>query len=151
MKQIILASKSPRRKELLELMGLEFTITPAIKEEIITKSEPIEVVQELALQKAEEVFKQCQGEEIFVIGSDTIVYCDGEIMGKPADKEDAFRMIEKLQGKEHSVYTGVAFVWNKSKEYSSHVFFEETKVAVFSMEENEIWDYIKTGEPMDKA
>ncbi|MFI3214423.1 MAG: Maf family protein [Eubacteriales bacterium] len=152
MGNIVLASKSPRRKELLELLGVEFTIIPAIKDEVITKNAPEEVVQELALEKAQEVYDGLEmKEDALVIGSDTIVCCDGEIMGKPVDEADAFRMIEKLQGNAHSVFTGVALLWKKDGAFGQNVFFEETKVEIYPMDEDEILGYIQTGEPMDKA
>ena len=122
MSRIILASASPRRKELLEQVGLEFEICPAKGEEIITKTIPSEVVMELSKQKAEEVaslvlsFGEQNPEivtpqDILVIGADTIVAYDGQILGKPKDEEDAKKMMRMLQGNTHSVYTGVTFVF----------------------------------------
>ena len=121
MRQIILASASPRRKELLEQIGLEFEICPAKGEEVITSIVPEEVVQELSRQKAEEVaamvssYKEKHEElmtpqELIVIGADTVVAMDGSILGKPVDEEDAARMLTMLSGKTHSVYTGVTLV-----------------------------------------
>ena len=122
MSQIILASASPRRRELLEQIGLNFEVCPAKGEEIIIKKEPKEVVMELAAQKAREVASMLKtyGDEhrtlmtpqdTLVIGADTIVAAGSEILGKPKDEEDAFRMLSLLSGKSHSVYTGVAFVF----------------------------------------
>lgn len=149
-KQIILASASPRRKELLELMGLEFYIIPSKKEEIITKTLPDEIVEELAGEKAEEVLNGITG-DVIVIGSDTIVVCGGEIMGKPKDEEDAFRMLHKLQGNVHEVYTGVAVFDRSEDKITKDIFSEKTEVTVHSMTDEEIWQYIRSGEPMDKA
>lgn len=149
-KQIVLASASPRRKELLELMGLTFTIIPSKKEEIITKTIPSEIVEELAAQKAEDVAKQLT-EDAIVIGSDTIVVCDGEVMGKPADEKAAFAMLHKLQGRVHEVYTGVAVINWKNGEITSDIFSQKADVTVHEMTDEEIWGYIRKGESMDKA
>ena len=163
MSQIILASQSPRRKELLEQIGLEFEICPAQGEEVITKSVPEEVVMELSKQKAEEVAAMVSsfGEEhkdittpsdILVIGADTVVAYDGEILGKPADETDAKRMLTMLSGNTHSVFTGVTLVLiDKSGRAGELVFYEKTDVKMHKMSEVEIDRYIATGEPMDKA
>lgn len=147
MKKIILASGSPRRKELLEQIGVEFEIHKAEEEEIITSSVPEEAVRELSMQKAQEVSGKCDGEVI--IGADTVVAVDGQILGKPADHADAVRMLRLLQGKEHQVITGVTVLL---KETGKTVCFAEvTKVRVFPMTEEQIERYTDTGEPMDKA
>lgn len=163
MSQIILASQSPRRKELLEQIGLEFEICPAQGEEVITKSVPEEVVMELSKQKAEEVAAMVSsfGEEhkdittpsdILVIGADTVVAYDGKILGKPADETDAKRMLTMLSGNTHSVFTGVTLVLiDKSGRAGELVFYEKTDVKMHKMSEVEIDRYIATGEPMDKA
>lgn len=146
--EIILASASPRRKELLEQIGMEFTVIPAKGEEHITKKEPEEVVMELSLQKAEEVAKGAS-KEAFVIGADTVVAYQGKILGKPKDEEDACRMLQELSGNIHEVYTGVTLIDNKSKEV--HTFYEKTSVTMYPIEDEEIRNYIATKEPMDKA
>ena len=163
MSQIILASQSPRRKELLEQIGLEFEICPAKGEEIITKTIPEEVVMELSKQKAEEVAAMVSsfGEEhkdittpsdILVIGADTVVAYDGKILGKPVDEADAKRMLTMLSGNTHSVFTGVTLVLiDKSGRAGELVFYEKTDVKMHEMSELEIDRYIATGEPMDKA
>lgn len=163
MSQIILASQSPRRKELLEQIGLEFEICPAKGEEIITKSIPEEVVMELSKQKAEEVaalvssFGENHKEittpsDILVIGADTVVAYDGKILGKPKDEADAKRMLTMLAGNTHSVFTGVTLVLiDKSGRAGELVFYEKTDVKMHAMTEVEIDRYIATGEPMDKA
>lgn len=163
MRQIILASASPRRKELLEQIGLEFEVCPAKGEEIITSTVPEEVVQELSRQKAEEVaamvssYKEKHEElmtpqELIVIGADTVVAMDNQILGKPKDEEDAVRMLTMLSGNTHSVYTGVTIVVvdekNRAGEFS---FFEKTDVTMCPMTQEEIRWYVGTGEPMDKA
>lgn len=149
-KQIVLASASPRRKELLELMGLAFTIIPSKKEEIITKTVPSEIVEELALQKAQDVAAMLDAETI-VIGSDTIVVCGEEVMGKPADEEDAFKMLKKLQGRVHQVYTGVAVLDVTKDKITSDIFHKKADVKVHDMSDKEIWDYIHQGQSLDKA
>lgn len=150
MKRIILASASPRRRELLEQIGLEFEVIPAKGEERITSRIPSEVVKELSFQKAEEVGKEIR--DGIVIGSDTVVCQDGEIMGKPKDREDAARMLGLLAGRGHSVFTGVTVLVREAGEtVSCRTFAEETRVYVYGMMREEIWRYIDTGEPMDKA
>lgn len=163
MSQIILASQSPRRKELLEQIGLEFEICPAKGEEIITKSIPQEVVMELSAQKAEEVAgmvfayaKEHQDittpSDILVIGADTVVAYDGQILGKPKDEEDAKRMLTMLAGNTHSVFTGVTLVLIDADGRAGKLaFYEKTDVKMHPMTEQEIERYIATGEPMDKA
>ena len=163
MSQIILASQSPRRKELLEQIGLEFEICPSKGEEIITKTIPEEVVMELSKQKAEEVAAMVSsfGEnhkeittpsDILVIGADTVVAYDGKILGKPKDEADAKAMLTMLSGNTHSVFTGVTLVLiDKSGRAGELVFYEKTDVKMHEMSEVEIDRYIATGEPMDKA
>lgn len=149
-KQIVLASASPRRKELLEQMGLTFTVQPSKKEEIITKTEPEEIVKELAKEKAKEVMETLSG-DVLVIGSDTIVVCGGEVMGKPADQEEAFAMLHKLQGRVHQVYTGAAVLDREKGKITSDIFAKKTDVSVHAMTQEEIRWYIGLGESMDKA
>lgn len=146
--RFILASASPRRKELLEQIGVKFNILPATGEEVITKELPGEVVMELAKQKAEEVAKTA-GADALVLGADTVVVYEGKILGKPKDEADALRMLTILSGKEHEVYTGVALIDNRDQ--SMENFFERTKVTMYPVSEEEIRDYIAGGEPMDKA
>lgn len=163
MSQIILASASPRRKELLEQVGVSFEICPAKGEEVITKTNPWEVVMELSKQKAEEVAAIVSGygeshadittpQDMLVIGADTVVAHDGKILGKPKDEKDAARMLSELSGKTHSVYTGVTIVFlDKSGRVGEYAFYEKTDVSMYEMSEVEIKRYIGTGESMDKA
>lgn len=163
MSQIILASASPRRKALLEQIGMEFEICPAKGEEVITESRPDAVVSELSRQKAEEVAAGvltyneqhpdlATPQDILVIGADTVVAYGDEILGKPKDEEDAGRMLTLLQGNTHSVYTGITLVFiDKSGHTGEYCFFEKTDVTMYPMDEDEINRYIATGEPMDKA
>lgn len=148
MKQIILASASPRRKELLTQMGLDFKICPASKEEIITAAAPSEAVKELSLQKATEVAAYSEKEAV-IIGADTIVAFENKMLGKPKDENDAFRMLKQLQGNTHSVYTGVSIIRNIDNKIIT--FAEETKVTFYPIEDDILLKYIKTKEPMDKA
>lgn len=153
--KIYLASASPRRKELLKQIGLSFKTMPSTVEEKITKTEPNEVVEELSYQKAVDVCGKLTSdgkEDFVVIGADTVVSCWGEILGKPEDKEDAVRMLEKLQGGSHQVYTGVTLAWkNRDMSPMYYTFSECTDVTMYAMTEDEIRKYTDSGEPMDKA
>lgn len=152
MKKIILGSGSPRRKELLSQIGVPFEVRVSEKEEIYTQTIPKEIVKELALMKAENVASELQAKNTIVIGADTVVVHQDQILGKPKDEQDAFRMIQSLQGDVHQVYTGVAildFDGNGEKTVISHAV--ETRVSVNPMSEEEIWKYVQSKEPMDKA
>lgn len=163
MSQMILASASPRRKELLEQIGAEFVICPAKGEEVITETDPSAVVMELSRQKAEEVAygvltyneqhaDLATPQDILVIGADTVVAYENQILGKPKDEEDARHMLTMLSGKTHSVYTGVTFVFiDKEGRTGEHCFFEKTDVCMYPLKEEEIERYIQSGDPMDKA
>ncbi len=163
MSRIILASASPRRKELLEQVGIEFEICPAKGEEVITKTVPSEVVCELSEQKAMEVaqlitqYDEAHRDittpaDIMVIGADTVVAYGSQILGKPKDEEDARRMLTMLAGNTHSVYTGVTLVFiDKDGRAGKKTFYEKTDVVMHKMSQKQISDYIATGEPMDKA
>lgn len=163
MGQIILASASPRRKELLEQIGLEFEICPAKGEEVISKTIPEEVVMELSGQKAKEVAAMVKSyelehadlttpQDLLVIGADTVVACDDKILGKPKDEADAKRMLHLLSGRDHAVYTGVTFVFlDKKGRAGAHTFYEKTSVTMKQLTDLEIARYVATGEPMDKA
>ena len=163
MSQMILASASPRRKELLEQIGAEFVICPAKGEEVITETDPSAVVMELSRQKAEEVASGvltyneqhadlATPQDILVIGADTVVAYENQILGKPKDEEDARRMLTMLSGKMHSVYTGVTFVFiDKEGRTGEHCFFEKTDVCMYPLKEEEIDRYIQSGDPLDKA
>lgn len=149
--KIVLASASPRRKELLEQIGIEPRICPSCKEELSGAEKPGKLVMELARAKAEEIAASCP-EGTLVIGADTVVALDGRIMGKPTDEEEAFRMLSSLAGRTHQVYTGAALILCLGKgTFHGSSFYEETQVQVYPMTEEEIRGYIATGEPMDKA
>ena len=155
MNKIILASASPRRKELLRQIGIRYKVMPSTVEEQITKTLPEDVVQELSYQKAVDVCSrlQEQGEDDFtVIGADTVVAFMNHIMGKPKDTEDACQMLNGLQGNVHQVYTGVTLCFKqKGMPSMFHTFYERTDVSMYPMTQDEIEAYVATGEPMDKA
>lgn len=147
----ILASGSPRRKELMNQMGATYTCKTSSKEEIIRSTNPEEVVAELSCMKAEDVAERERG-PVLVIGADTVVSYHGEILGKPKGEEDAVRMITSFAGDMHEVYTGVTLLIKESEASVRKIsFVETTKVYVYPMTEQEIRDYVATGEPMDKA
>lgn len=168
-KRIILGSASPRRRELLEQIGISFEVRVSDKEEVYHSLIPEEIVKELALSKAENVAddlreKQEQVKQIsfdkknnvlldtIVIGADMIVVSDGSILGKPKDEADAVRMIRSLQGRSHKVYTGVAILdYDDEGKRKSVVHAVETEVFVNPMSDEEIREYAATGEPLDKA
>lgn len=146
MQTLILASSSPRRKELLENLQLQFEISSSDVEETFNPElAPEEIVMELALRKAQYVANLHRS--AFVIGADTLVFADGQVLGKPEDMSEAVGMLKRLSGRTHSVYTGVSIF-----SPTSHVeFFEKTDVAFWELTEEEIKAYVNTGEPLDKA
>ena len=146
MKHIILASASPRRKEILELADLDFDIMPSNAEEITTKTAPHEVVMELATIKARDIYEKSDKQSM-IVGADTVVAYQGQILGKPADEADAKRMLGMLSGQTHEVYTGVCVIVDGE----AKTFYEETKVTFYEISDEQIDHYIKTREPMDKA
>lgn len=191
-KKIILASASPRRRELLSQIGLDFEVVVSETEEKITSTEPAKVVEELSAQKAEAVWEKLfsmmasqgsvtdaerleegsgvsrtdEGSEGFgpeqtsgettitdnvVLGADTVVACDGKILGKPADMEGAVAMLTMLQGRGHEVYTGVTILYEENGERKTLTFHEKTTVHFYPMTDAQIREYVATGDPMDKA
>ena len=152
MEKIILASGSPRRKELLEQAGISFTIKVSEADETITKKEPWEAVMELAARKARAVTESgLEEEDVIVIGADTVVAVDGKILGKPHSKEEAEEMLRLLSGRVHQVCTGVALLSRNQGSWRERTFYEETQVEMYPITEEEIREYVATGEPMDKA
>lgn len=172
--RLVLASASPRRRELLSQIGLEFTVMPSTKEENAKTTEAGALVQELSRQKAVDIWEQLSGgqgqnpdadqeqiseetqepnlngkrqPELLVIGADTVVCCEGKILGKPHSREAAAEMLTALQGRSHEVYTGVT-LYSQSE---TVIFFECTQVEFYPMTEVEISEYIDSKEPMDKA
>ncbi len=147
MKKIVLASGSPRRKELLSILGLDFDICPSrFHEDNINNPVPEEFVLEAAREKGREVGARKKG---LIVAADTVVCWEKEILGKPVDEEDALKMLEKLAGTTHRVLTGVA-IWDPPTGKEA-VKYEETLVCFRPAKRNELLGYIATGEPMDKA
>jgi septum formation protein len=152
---LVLASASPRRRELLTQCGYTFTVHPAhIPEDLLPEEDPIAYVVRLARQKAEAVFGSLHREHgadrespLVVLGADTTVVIDDQILAKPADGADAARMLRLLSGRTHRVITGVAVVTAKRTEVAAEV----TGVRFLTLSEEEIAEYIATSEPMDKA
>lgn len=144
---MILASKSPRRQELLRIISADFRIIPAVGEEIIPAgTAPMDAVLMLSGQKAEEIYSRYKNE--IIISADTVVAIDNRILGKPRDEEQAFEMLSTLSGRLHTVFTGVCVIFADG---TSDNFAERTDVEFYPLSESEIRDYIATGEPMDKA
>lgn len=173
-KRIILASASPRRRELMAMAGYEFEIKVSHKEEKYESTAPDEIVKELALLKAEDIAQQEMAllksenetiisdndntmtlntnQELVIIGADTVVAHAGKILGKPKTKEDAFQMIKGFQGDKHQVYTGVAII-KFDTDGNKTVINDAVKTDVYvnAMTDEEIWKYIETDNVMDKA
>lgn len=149
MKHIILASKSPRRKELLERLNLNFEIIVSqVDEDSFKENTPYELVERLAYEKANSIL-QLTDKDSIIIGSDTVVVFDNQILGKPNDEHQALIYLKKLSGKRHFVYSGIAILDSKTnKKYVTH---EVTEVYMKELNDEEISSYIKTGEPLDKA
>ncbi len=145
----ILASGSPRRKELLATLLPQFEIIPSKAEEDVVCDLPSELVERLAEKKAIEVAMRYP--DAIVIGSDTVVALDGEVLGKPKDEEDAARMLAALSGRSHAVYTGVCFVFTKDGRRKLYTRHDETKVFFRDLDSAWIEGYVAGGSPMDKA
>ncbi len=173
MYRIILASASPRRKEILEKLNIDFEIIPSNCEEITDETEPKQVVRSLAVLKAEDIWEKLTSAKfedtdsvkdlgkvfldgaydgLAVIGSDTIVDHAGHIMGKPHSRQEAFEMIRSFAGDSHYVHTGVCILKGDAcGNLKKHSFTVSARVNVVDMTDEEIFNYIDTGEPMDKA
>lgn len=152
--RIILASASPRRRELLEQIGLQFEVKVSNVQECVTASEPGKIVEELSEQKARAVLETFTGtnEDVLVIGADTIVAKEDRILGKPTSMKHAVEMLEWLSGNTHEVYTGVTLCYKKAGEkVLRKTFYEMTKVHFYPMTDKEISEYVSTNDCMDKA
>lgn len=150
----ILASGSPRRRELLSKVIPEYEVIPAVSEESCSATEPSEIVEELSFQKASEIFYKVFTDKalpVVVIGADTVVSYNHRVLGKPENSEKAYEMVELLQGKIHSVFTGVTLFYIENNEPKHITFSECTKVRVSPMTKEEIQSYVDTKEPLDKA
>jgi septum formation protein len=155
--KLILASASPRRRELLAQAGYRFEVQPSsVPESRRPGEDAIRFATRLARQKAEEVFARRQAaagmaETALVLGADTVVVCDGEVFGKPSDAADAERMLLLLSGRTHHVVTGVAVVWGSSPSPAVEIAAELTQVTMQTLSPEEVSRYVDSGEPMDKA
>ena len=147
-KTIILASGSPRRKELLKMAGLRFAVIPSEIPEFVPESVPPERQSGFLAELKAAAMSVFHPHDI-IIGADTTVLCEGKILGKPASAEEAKQMLRLLSGKVHSVLTGVSLIY--SDEEDAETFISETKVEFYPLSEEEIEAYVATGEPMDKA
>ncbi len=150
----ILASASPRRKELLEKTGMEFEIHASTSEEKALSTRPDEICQELSLQKASDIYSQYASgseEDIFVIGADTVVAYRGEVLGKPKDRADAYNMLSMLAGRTHQVYTGVTLMRRKNGVKDRKTFYEKTDVTFYPIDRFDLERYVATGDCYDKA
>ena len=147
----ILASESPRRKELLEQAGFRFQVIPSSVEEKITKDAPSEIVMELASQKARDVYEHYGDADCVVIGADTIVAYNGEILGKPATQSEAYDMLAMLADRTHQVYTGVSLIMAKGGQVHTRTFFEATDVTFYPISKEDLRSYAETGDSLDKA
>ncbi|HHV62811.1 MAG TPA: septum formation inhibitor Maf [Firmicutes bacterium] len=150
-RRLILASASQGRKWVLEQLGLKFDVVPScVDEERFATADPVELVSKLSLAKGKDVAARIgPGEDALVIGSDTVVVLDGEIIGKPSDLEDARSMLRKLAGRAHQVISGVAVVETVSRRYQ--VAYDVTTVRVRDIPPDVIEKYVQTGEPLGKA
>lgn len=154
MSHIILASGSPRRRELLTQIGLAFDVRISSCEETITKKIPVDIVMELSDLKASDIASQLSNSEkndCYVIGADTIVAIDNHFLGKPADSNDAYSMLESLSDACHQVYTGVTLIHFKNGIQYKKSFYEKTDVYFYRLTPDKIHAYISTGDCMDKA
>ena len=147
---LILASNSPRRKQILKDYNFNFTVMPSNFEELVCQPTPEQTVKDFAFGKANDVFKKLpdsQKEKSVVLGADTIVYFNGKILGKPKDKEEAIEMLKALSGKEHFVYTGYCII-TKGKIINQAV---KSSVIFNDLSNQLILEYVATGKPLDKA
>lgn len=154
--EIILASASPRRKELLKQIGLDFIVFPAQGDEVSDKTIPRDIVVELAQKKAGEIYEKAIAagvgkQDSIVIGADTIVVYEDRVLGKPKNEKDAIEMLTMLSGKTHEVYTGVSLWMRENGKKVQYSFYEKTEVTMYPIRQGEIEAYVKSGEPMDKA
>lgn len=152
--RIILASNSPRRKELLHQIFDSFDVIKSnFNEEVVDEKNPEELVKVLSSKKAEEVFDKIESNEseLLVIGGDTLVYFDGQVLGKPKDEKDAYNTLKKLQGNKNEVYSAFTVILKKGSKLKKETVLSKSIVTMKLITDEEIEEYIKTGEPMDKA
>ena len=150
-KRIILASKSPRRKEILEKCGFEpIVMISECDESKVKEKDPRKLVKKLSIIKARDVAGKCKDGDV-IVAADTVVSVDGTILGKPKTKKEAREMIRSYAGKEHYVYTGVTIIYKRKEKDEEYSFVDKAAVTVSEMTNCEIKAYVETGEPMDKA
>ncbi len=149
MDKLILASNSPRRRALLEQIGIDFTVDASDVDEVTTATDPVEYVMDLSKMKAQAA--ACHHDGSWVLGADTVVYYDGELLGKPANAKEAFDMLCMLSGRKHEVITGVTLIKNTGRIKRMIQFAENTSVWMYEHHRDIIKAYVETGEPMDKA
>lgn len=147
----ILASASPRRKELMEQVGFKFDIIPSSAEEIIEGDTPEEIVMNLAAQKAYAVGREHISPDQVIIGADTIVVYNGDILGKPADKQEAYDMLSMLSDRTHQVYTGVCLLITRKGSIETCRFYEKTDVTLYPISKEDLLAYTSTCDSLDKA
>ena len=145
--KIILASKSPRRKEILQTLGFEFEVVTADTDESSTETDPRALTRDLAERKGREVAKAITQKDVLVISCDTVVWCDGKILGKPKDEADATAMLKLLSGRKHTVTSGLSLSFNGKTVTDS----EDTDVYFAELSNDFIDKYVASGDPMDKA
>lgn len=145
--KIILASKSPRRKEILQNLGFNFSIVTADTDESSNETDPRALTRDLACRKGKDVVASLNDSDVLVISCDTVVWCDGKILGKPKSKEDAKEMLRLLSGRKHTVTSGLSLSLNGKTVTDS----EDTDVYFAKLSESFIEKYVESGEPMDKA
>lgn len=149
--KVILASQSPRRAALMDLIKIDFEVLPSNHEKEIRNGYNIEEQSiEVAYGKAKDVFDNTQGNRA-IIGSDTVVVKDNIVYGKPKDRADAIRMLRELEGEEHYVYTSLAILMEDGGNYKEYKEIDKTKITVASMSDEEIIEYVDTEKPFDKA
>jgi len=149
--KVILASQSPRRKELMDLLNIDYEIIVSQVDEVVNDSYPIkEQSKELAYIKAKEVFNKTTGDRI-VIGADTLVTKDNKIYGKPKDENDAIRILKELNGLKHEVITGLCVLIQKEDKYYQYIDYDLTEVYVKHISDEDIVKYVKQEKPLDKA
>lgn len=152
--RVVLASNSPRRKELLHQIFDSFDVIKSdFNEEVVDEKNPEKLVKVLSSKKAEEVFDRIESNEseLLVIGGDTLVYFDGQVLGKPKDEKDAYNTLKKLQGNKNKVYSAFTVILKKGSKLKKETVLSKSIVTMKTMADEEIEEYIKTGEPMDKA
>lgn len=149
--RLILASKSPRRKAILELVGFEpVVMVSGCDESVVKTKEPQKLVAELSKMKALDITEKCDIKDV-IVAADTVVSLDGKILGKPKTKKEAVQMLQSLNGRTHDVFTGVTIIYKKKSGDVIDTFVERTPVTFANMSSCEIHEYVDSGEPMDKA